>query len=325
MLWSRSISLVYAKTDRIHINMHSGKYHQPVLAEGATSLFSILQPNIGDVIFDATVGTGGHAEAFLQRIGPSGRLYAFDADADNLSIAEERLSPWKAQCTYIHDNFRNCGKYVLPPFNIILADLGFSSLHVDLPERGFSFQSDGPLDLRYDRSQGIAASEWLAMQSEEQLFQVLRNFAEIRAARSLASRMYSTMRRMQVHSTMQLRALIEEFVGYRAAAMMPLIFQALRIAVNDELGALGDFLSLAPAMLTSGGRLGIISFHSLEDRMVKRAFHALCTPIIDEQTGQISQHSKFVPMTKKPLVPSEIEIQMNPRARSAKFRAIRKI
>lgn len=304
--------------------------HIPVLGRRGIStenggVFAILQPQKGESVLDATLGLGGHGEEFLRAIGLAGRLFGLDADAENLRAAEVRLRSVASQCTFVHGNFRSVASFGFPPLDVIFADLGLSSPHLDDPARGFTFREDAPLDLRFDRSRGKPASELLRAVDEEGLYRVLREYGELRESRRIAKALFSEARRGDApQRTSELRAVIERLCGYRAPSILPQVFQALRIAVNDEIGALEDFLRDAPRLLKSGGRLGVISYHSLEDRRVKEAFRALTTPAKDERTGADVAPAPFRLLTRKPVAPSEAEIADNPRARSAKFRAIRK-
>ena len=303
--------------------------HIPVLLCGNAGhdVLEILRPREGEKVLDATVGLGGHSEAFLKAIGSSGVLTAVDADEENLSYARERLKEWKNSCRFIHANFRTIGALGLGRFSMIFADLGVSSPHFDDPDRGFSFRFDAPLDLRFDRKRGVTAAAFLKESSEEQIHRVLKEYGEVQNAQRLASVFYGEARHRPtaLNTTAGLRTLVERTFGFRAKELLPQIFQALRIAVNDELAALGEFLEAAPSLLEPGGRLGIISFHSLEDRMVKKAFKEWSTPQKDPVTGEDVQSAPFSLLTPKAIVPSEREARENPRARSAKFRAVRKL
>jgi 16S rRNA (cytosine1402-N4)-methyltransferase len=293
--------------------------HTPVLLQ---TVMDVLQPQPGDAVLDVTLGLGGHAKAFLQLIGSEGHLTGLDADADNLKIAKERLQEWSKQTTFHHVNFLQMESLNLPQFDIIFADLGLSSPHVDDPERGFSFRFDGPLDLRYDRTSGRTASQLLAESDEEELANVFRTYGELYKE---ARRLGVILAGKQIATTTDLRAKIEQGFGYRAKALLPQIFQALRIVVNEELHALEVFLKIAPALLKVGGRLGVLSYHSLEDRMVKHVFRELVESEKDFITGKISKHAPFELLLKKALQASDAERTENPRARSVKFRALRRV
>lgn len=282
-------------------------------------VLDILAPKAGERVLDVTLGLGGHAGSFLQAVGPSGHLVALDADEDNLRIARERLAPLGSP-ELIHANFGSVRSLGLAPFDIIFADLGLSSPHIDDAARGFSFRFDGPLDLRFDRSRGETAADLIERLSEDDLKQVFREYGELREAgrlaRLLAGKRWDT--------TTALKHKAEEAFGFRAKQVLPQVFQALRIAVNDELAVLTELLEAGLDLLESNGRMGVLSYHSLEDRIVKHTFRAACAPIKDPVTGKVAIESAFELVTPKALVPSEQEIGDNPRARSAKFRVIRK-
>ena len=193
-----------------------------------------------------------------------------------------------------------------------------SSPHFDDPARGFSFRSDGPLDLRFDRTSGVPASEWLAHADAEEIAQALREWGELRGAWSITQ----SIIRGRPATTKQLQECVEEALGWRAPSAMAQVFQALRIAVNGEIQALQDLLAAGPRLLRPGGRFGVISYHSLEDRLVKQAFRALVTVHKDPHTGQDIETAMYRLITKKAVVPGPEEIVRNPRARSAKLRVI---
>jgi 16S rRNA (cytosine1402-N4)-methyltransferase len=293
-------------------------FHAPVLVRELLALLS-LQP--GETVLDVTVGLGGHARHFLEAIGPSGSLIGIDADAPNLALAQISLQPWRSQVKLLHGNFRDLRKFELPFSDVLFADLGLSSVHVDDPQRGFTFRAEAPLDLRYDRSCGETAAHYLARSSEGEIREILRIYGELwREAHRLAKAMHAEAKNMR--KTVDLRRCIEGVFGYRAPRILPQIFQALRIAVNDELGALRVLLQEGPQYLKSGGRFAVISYHSLEDRLVKEAFRKLCMPPQDPLTGRITHPAPFEFLTRKPVRPAGEEIESNSRARSARLRVI---
>ncbi len=295
----------------------SSERHQSVLFQEVLNLASVAP---GETVCDCTLGLGGHAFAFAEAIGPEGTLIAFDADAENLESARERLSQSSATIDLRHTNFGSIAQQNLPQLDVLFADLGLSSPHLDEPERGFSFRADGPLDLRFDRTQGTTAAEWIGFTEERQIMNVLRKYGELKEAPKLSRFLHER----KPQTTFELKDIVEEACGYRAKDRLPQVFQALRMAINDEEGSLLTLLEYGPKLLKPGGRLLIISFHSLEDRPVKQVFRKLCTGTIDETTGQTVQEAPFELLTKKPVIPREEEIEQNPRSRSAKLRAIRK-
>lgn len=296
--------------------MHE-RTHIPVLA---AEIIDILQPNKGESVLDVTLGLGGHAKLFAEKIGAEGSLTGLDADAQNLKSAKQILSSAKATMHFHHINFRDIAQLSLSPFDIIFADLGVSSPHLDDQSRGFSFRADAPLDMRYDVSSGLTAAELIAKSSEEELQDILGEYGEVRHSRKLSLLLF----KQKPTTTAELAQCVEQVVGFRAPALLPQVFQALRIAVNDEMGALSELLATAPMLLKQGGRLGIISYHSLEDRQVKVIFKNVTTPKKDTHTGQDIGVAPFLLLTKRAVVPSEEEEERNPRSRSAKFRAIQK-
>lgn len=279
-------------------------FHAPVLP---TETLELLAPHGGELFVDGTLGLGGHAKLILQKISPKGKLIGLDADERNLQLARENLADFP-NVELIHSNFRELDKIVaLNSLDGILLDLGVSSPHFDDPERGFSFKKNGPLDLRFDQSQPLTAAIILNSFPEAQIADILRNFGEIGISRKIAHQICVARRHQKFQTTADLVALVE------VKSLLPQIFQALRIAVNDELGALKNTLNSAPKLLKSGGRIAVISFHSLEDRLVKNFFRE------QKKAGMLEI------LTKKPIVPSLAEVQENPRSRSAKLRAALKI
>jgi 16S rRNA (cytosine1402-N4)-methyltransferase len=289
--------------------------HIPVLLKETLEL---LAPKKGETVLDVTLGLGGHAAAFLEKIGPSGKLIGLDTDPDNLAVATKNLERWKTQVDLRHANFRDLGSLDLPSVDIVFADLGLSSPHIDLPERGFTFREEGPLDLRFDRTRGKSAAEWIVDIDEKDLSRVFSKYGELKQARRLAER----IKEVEPKTTVALAECVREIATYRAPSVLPQVFQALRIVVNDELGALDALLAAGPLLLKPGGRMGVMSYHSLEDRAVKNVFRDLATPKRSEETGAITEESPFVVLTKKPVRPSEEEAAENPRSRSAHLRVL---
>lgn len=273
--------------------------HIPVLAEETLDL---LAPKSGEIFLDCTLGLGGHARLVLEKIGKKGKLIGLDADTRNLEIARENLKEFP-NTEFHHTNFRNLRDVVAPEsVDGVLFDLGVSSPHFDDAERGFSYRSSGPLDLRFDLEQPLTAAGILNGLSENEIAEILRDFGEIRTSKKVARAIIEKRRHKKFHRTEDLVEVIE------AKSLLPQVFQALRIAVNDELGALQTGLSSAVEALKSGGRIAVISFHSLEDRIVKNFFR-------DQKKLGILEV-----LTKKPIIPSSAEVQENLRSRSAKLR-----
>ena len=291
--------------------------HRPVLLE---EMLAILQPRSGGCYLDATVGLGGHAEALLIRSAPAGRLWGIDRDAETLALAKGRLRQFEDRVELFQGNFDMLGAIAVEngwgPFDGILFDLGLSSFQLDNATRGFSFMRDGPLDMRMDR-QGYekTAAELLARISERELVRLLQEYGEERWARRIAARIVQERRVQPLTSTVQLARLVAAAVPRRAwprrIHVATRTFQAVRIAVNDELARLKRGLQDAGEWLTAGGRICVISFHSLEDRIVKETLRGWAR----------SKPPRVHLLTKRPVIPTEQEIETNPRARSAKLRA----
>lgn len=301
--------------------------HVPVLQK---EVLQVLAPKPGETVFDCTLGLAGHAAAFLEATSPHGRLIGLDADSANLAEAKKNLERFGSRAELHNRNFRDTQE-IGAPVDIVFADLGLSSPHLDDPERGFTFRTNAPLDMRYDRSTGESAAEFLLSSSVDQITKVLREFGEIQRSHQLAKALHA-----HVHSsprgsedprlvkTDDVVACVEKIFTYRAPKVLPQVFQALRIAVNDELGAVTSLLETLPKLLSPAGRIGIISYHSLEDRLVKHAFRSLSTPERNETTGQISKSAPWELITRKAVTPSARELEENPRSRSAKFRVLRR-
>ena len=293
--------------------------HVPVLE---TTVLQVLSPRPGESVLDCTLGLGGHSAAFLEATAPSGTLTALDADPQNLEAARERLSPYATRATLLHANFRDVASLSIGPFDVVFADLGLSSPHIDEPERGFSFRSDGPLDLRYDRTQGRTAADLIEESDEDELAALIHDLGEVHNYVRPLARLIAGKR---IETTFAFKEKVEEIFTYRTPSVLPRLFQALRIAVNDELGAFQSLLDALPSLLNPGGRAGILSYHSLEDRLAKHAFKALAEPEKDALTGRTVREPAFSLLTKKAIVPEDDELAQNPRSRSVKFRAIQKL
>lgn len=282
--------------------------HVPVLP---AEVLHYLNPRPGQTIVDATVGGGGHARLIAERIAPTGRLIGLDRDAAMVEIARARLSDFPA--VLMQRNFDEL-RIVLNELKIeavdgILADLGFASDQMGDPRRGFSFTEEGPLDMRLDPTIGEPASELIRRLSEPALADLIYEFGEERFSRRIAKRIVETRKETPIETTTQLAELVRRCVPrskHQRIDPATRTFQALRIAVNDELGSLDRLLAQIPECLKPGSRAVIISFHSLEDRRVKQAFR---------------NKEVFEVLTKKPVQAEEEEIRNNPRARSAKLRA----
>ncbi len=291
--------------------------HVPVLAEEAIEW---LQPVDGGLYVDATLGLGGHSRAILEAAAPSGRLIGFEWDSQAARIAEEHLAAFAGAervqivpLSYVELE-NELARLGVEAVDGLIADLGVSSLQLDTPERGFSFLSDAPLDMRMDRSRQVDAAALLAALSEEQLADLFYYYGEERQARRIARHLAQAREQEPLSTTRQLARLVAAAVPRkyhpRRVHMATKVFQALRIAVNGELDNIRALLMQAPAVLRPGGRVAIITFHSLEDRLVKQVFE---------------QHPMLQPLHKKPFEPKSDEIRRNPRARSAKMRVAQRV
>ena len=299
--------------------------HLPVLTDRVVELLAPAGPGL---LVDATVGLGGHAEALL-RARPDFQLVGLDRDPQALARAGEKLAAFTGRVQLVEETFdhlplvlRRLG--VGPPA-AVLADLGCSSLQLDSPERGFSFSGDGPLDMRMGGS-GTTAAELLEHAEWEELVRILRDYGEERKARTIARAIVAQRDRAPLRTTGQLSRLVQEVVGGSGRRIHPATrtFQALRIAVNDELGQLERFLEPAIQSLRPGGRIAVISFHSLEDRIVKHTMRRLtgrCTCPPDLPVCRCNPQRMITLLTAAPIRPETDEIDANPRARSARLRA----
>ncbi|HHV93908.1 MAG TPA: 16S rRNA (cytosine(1402)-N(4))-methyltransferase RsmH [Firmicutes bacterium] len=308
-------------------------HHVPVLAQEVIDNLVWRQDGI---YVDATVGGGGHARLLLERAGPEARLIAIDQDPNALAAAKQTLGDKAAQVVFIHSNFLHIERIVTElqcePVDGILFDLGVSSPQLDAAERGFSYRHDAPLDMRMDPSSPVTAADLLATLTEEELAKILLEYGEERWARRIARFIVEERRRSPIMTTGHLVDVIKAAIpkGARSAGPHPArrTFQALRIAVNRELEVLERALVDAIKLLRPRGRIAVISFHSLEDRIVKQTFARLaagCTCPPELPVCICGKQAELRILTRKPIVPTEREIADNPRARSAKLRVAEKV
>jgi 16S rRNA (cytosine1402-N4)-methyltransferase len=286
--------------------------HVPVMT---AEVLQHLRPEQGGLFVDCTVGLGGHSRALLE--AGATRVIGLDRDLDALARAGETLAPWGDRVELVHADYRAIAEVLdsrrIATVDGALADLGVSSMQFDAPGRGFSFQRDEPLDMRMDRSQGETAADFVARATESELADTIFQYGEERFSRRIARALVETRRETPVSSTAQLAAIVRRSIprrGYMRIDPATRTFQALRIWVNRELEGLDRFLEAAVSRLRAGARLAVITFHSLEDRIVKHTLRALAHR--DAALVKV--------LTKKPLIPAEDEVQRNPRARSAKLR-----
>jgi len=291
--------------------------HVPVLT---ADVLSHLRPERGGLFVDCTVGLGGHSRALLE--SGAARVLGLDRDRDALAAARVALAPWADRIELVHADYRAL-EDVLDARGVslvdgALADLGVSSMQFDAPGRGFSFQRDEPLDMRMDRSAGDTAAQLIARVGEHELADTIYAYGEERFSRRIARAIVAARQDAPVDTTLRLATIVRRAIpsrGYQRIDPATRTFQAIRIWVNRELEGLDRFLEAAARRLRVGARLVVVTFHSLEDRIVKHTFRAL----------ERSRDAMLKVLTKKPVVPGDEEIRLNPRARSAKLRAAEKL
>lgn len=282
--------------------------HVPVLLK-ETIAFLDLQP--GDDVIDCTLGGGGHASAILEATAPNGRLLGIEWDRRTLEETRKSLERFGSRAMLVHGSYRDLERLArtcaFPLVSGILFDLGYSSFQIDDPERGFSFRHDAPLDMRFSADHELTAFDVVNGWSKEELVRILRDYGEERAAGRIAEAIVRERRRAPISSTKQLAMVVMKAKSGPRPKTHPATqaFQAIRIAVNDELGNVREALPQAAGLLKEGGRLAVITFHSLEDRIVKNFF---------------KERPDLRVVTERPVPPGEAEIEDNPRARSAKLR-----
>lgn len=290
--------------------------HQPVLLN---EVIGLLNLSAGKVVVDGTIGLGGHSFEIIRQIQPNGRLIGIDFDKSALEIAKERLAGHQVKIDLFRDNFSNLGS-ILKELNLngvdaILLDLGLSSYQLSDSTRGFSFLANGPLDMRMSRDAFLRAADIINRVPEKELIRIFQEYGEERFSKRIARKIVNTRHKRRIETTADLVNVIYESVPFKQGKIHPAtrVFQALRIATNKELGNLSIFLNNAADYLNPKGRLAVISFHSLEDRLVKQKF-------VDNKRKEI-----FSLLTKKPIRPGMDETNSNPRARSARLRVAEKI
>jgi len=286
------------------------KTHVPVLL---SEVLELVAARPGGLYVDATFGGGGYTEALLRASDPSGRVVAFDRDREAIEAAKERLRSDSDRLSLVWGSFADLDVHLDGLVDGIVADLGLSSLQLDDADRGFAFAAEGPLDMRFDRSQDLTAAELVNEADERELERILRDYGDERRARAIARRIVS---RRPLRTTTDLRRAVVSVLGPWKGGIDPATrtFQAIRIAVNRELEALETFLEKAPDRLRVEGRLVVVAYHSLEDRAVKLAFRA-----------RAKGEGRFRLLTKKPLTAGPYEVARNRRARSAKLRALERV
>jgi 16S rRNA (cytosine1402-N4)-methyltransferase len=307
--------------------------HIPVLLN---EVLEYLDPRSGGIYIDGTLGLGGHTMEMLKRSHPDGRVIGIDRDTEALNIARERLREFEGRIEFIHGNFSDMGRIAgeigLKGVDGILLDLGISSLQIDTGMRGFSFLKDAPLDMRMDRAGRVTAADIVNSYSMEELSRLIWEFGEERYSRIIAREIVRDREIKRIETTRNLAQIIERAIPRKdwPKEIHPATrtFQALRIAVNDELRSLENGLKEGIELLRAGGRFCVISFHSLEDRIVKNTFRyweasCVCPPSVPVCTCGKVKVARVV--TKKAVRPSDEEIKANPRARSARLRVAEKL
>jgi 16S rRNA (cytosine1402-N4)-methyltransferase len=283
-----------------------------------------LQVQADGTYVDCTFGGGGHSKAILEKLGPKGRLLAFDQDND----AKANL-PDDPRIVFVPHNFRHLERMLrlhqASPVNGILADLGVSSHQFDEAERGFSFRFEGDLDMRMDRRQSLTAFHVIDTYPEQELHKLFERYGEVTNARTLARTIVGIRRSVSLNTIRNFKTALNSIVKGNPQKWFAQVFQALRIEVNDELGALQDMLRQVPGLLKPQGRIAIITFHSLEDRIVKNFFKkGIFEPEQEDPFGQAGNDQVLRPVTRRAISPGEPELKRNPRARSAKLRVAEK-
>ncbi|KRW92428.1 16S rRNA (cytosine(1402)-N(4))-methyltransferase RsmH [Alicyclobacillus hesperidum] len=307
--------------------------HETVLL---TATVDALAPRSGGVYVDATLGGGGHTRLLLERSHPGGRVIAMDQDEIAIRNAATLVAAYPKRLMLVHANFAEMAER-LPGLGVTeidgaMFDLGVSSPQFDVPERGFSYWHEGPLDMRMDQTAKLTAADIVNSWTQAELTRIFRDYGEERFARAIAQRIVEARSNRPIVTTTELAEIVKAAIPAPARRKGPhparRTFQAIRIAVNDELGVLERGLAGAFSLLRTGGRLAVISFHSLEDRIVKQLFKELATGCIcppELPVCQCGRQPKGRLVTRKPVSPDDVEVQENARARSAKLRVIEKL
>ena len=288
------------------------------------------------VYVDGTVGGGGHSSEIVKRLSDKGRLICFDKDEDALKASGARLADFKDRVTFVHDDYKNMPERLnemgVGKVDGILLDLGVSSYQLDNAERGFSYMKDAPLDMRMDRSQRVSAYEVVNTYGEDEIAKILFDYGEEKLARAIARKIVNRRIEKPIETTLELAKIVEDTypakTRWKYGHPAKRTFQAIRIEVNDELSSLGEAITAMARRLENGGRMAVITFHSLEDRIVKTAFKELslaCTCPPDFPVCVCGKVQEVELVNKKPIVASEKELDENPRSQSAKLRIVEKL
>ena len=305
-------------------------YHNPVLRE---KVIEYLITNRSGTYIDATLGTGGHAEAILEELSERGKLLGIDRDSDSLKISKERLRRFGKKVDFFNQSYSHLPEILksqnLEKISGVLFDLGLSSYQLENPERGFSYSIYGPLDMRFDQSEGTKALDVVNEYTAEELTRIFKEYGEERFSKKIAQAIVQNRRIKKIETTKELKDIVKSILKTKGdIKTLSRIFQALRIEVNDELSELKNGLDAGIEALAPGGRVCVISYHSVEDRIVKNRFFELakgCTCPPDFPVCICGGKKVLKILTRKPVIPDEKEIEENPRARSAKLRVAEKI
>ena len=303
-------------------NVPASDYHVPVLFHETIDALSIKPDG---VYVDCTFGGGGHSRGILDQLGPNGKLVAFDQDAD----AQQNIQN-EPRLLFVPQNFRHLHRFLrlhgIMQVDGLLADLGVSSHQFNEGERGFSIRFEGPMDMRMDRRQGLTAADIIKTFSELQLHKMFEQYGEVTNAKTLAAHIVQQRARLPFATIDQFKAMISSVVKGNPNKYLAQVFQALRMEVNDEMGALKEMLQQLPAVLKHGGIAAIITFHSIEDRMVKNFFkQGSFDEVIDNPFVSVEKVEVFKLVNKKPITAGEVELKRNTRSRSAKLRVAARI
>jgi 16S rRNA (cytosine1402-N4)-methyltransferase len=302
--------------------------HQPVLYQ---EIIHALQPRRAGRYVDGTLGAGGHARGILEASAPDGQLLGLDVDPQALTLARKNLAPYEGRIHLAQASYTSLSTQLAllqwEAVDGIVLDLGASSMQFDTPERGFSFMHDAPLDMRFGPHALMTAADLVNKYSERELADLIYQYGEERESRKIAR---AIVKARPLHTTRELVAVIEAVSPRRGDRVHPATrtFQALRIAVNEELASIEEVLPQAVAALGAGGRLAVISFHSLEDRIVKDFFREQSKDLVNppyERIYEVERKAIVKEINRKPITPTDEEIQTNPRARSAKLRIVEKL
>jgi 16S rRNA (cytosine1402-N4)-methyltransferase len=303
-------------------------YHKPIMVKQLLDFLTDFRENL---TVDCTLGEGGHSEQVLKH--KSGAMIGIEQDAEILQIAKERLSQFKDRISFVHDNFHNLHLVLRNETGKVTGiyfDLGSSSYHYDKSGRGFTFRKDEPLDMRMDQRNKLTAADYLNTLPYEKLCQVLWGYGEERYAKNIARHIVNARKEHEIRTTFDLVAIVERAVPRKPAKIhvATKTFQAFRILVNNELNIIEDSIRKAVRTLRVGGRIGVISFHSLEDRIVKETFRELAADCVcppGQPVCNCQKQRSLKVLTKKPIIPDAQEIKDNPRSRSAKLRVAEKV